>query len=93
MIRNSKQTEQLLHWQSTDLGLSAFIAARGLPIAIVPGESATALCRFTSPPSHHLDDAILDWGRGGQIEAAAFWAAINNLKTRIHEVRRQANHP
>ena len=93
MIHNSKQTEQLLHWQSTDLGLTAFIAARGLPISIVPGETPSALCRFASPPSDHLDEAILDWGRGGQIEAAVFWASINNLKTRIREARRQANQP
>ena len=91
MIRNSKQSEQLSHWQSTDLGLAAFIMARGLPISIVPGENPTALCRFTSPPSDHLDEAILNWGRGGQIDAAVFWAAINNLKSRIHEVRRQVD--
>ena len=93
MNRDSKQTEQLSPWQSTDLGLAAFIVAHGLPISIVPGENPTALCRFASPPSDHLDEAILNWGSGGQIEAAAFWAAINNLKTRIREARRQANQP
>ena len=93
MIHNLNETKQFSHWQSTDLGLAAFIVARGLPISIVPGETPTALCRFASPPSDHLDEAILNWGRGGQIEAAAFWAAINNLKTRIREARRQASQP
>ena len=93
MNRNSKQTEHLSHWQTTDLGLAAFIVAHGLPISIVPGENPTALCRFASSPSDRLDEAILNWGRGGQVEAAVFWGILNDLKRRIHEARRDADQP
>lgn len=81
-------------WTTGDLGIASYLSAHGFsPIVEVPSHHG-ALSRFSFDNADgQLDALILGWGRGGEIEAAAFWAAINNLKTQIREARRQANQP
>ena len=80
-------------WATGDLGLATYIACHGVPFSVVPGDSPASLCRFLFEQSGHLDNLVIAWGRGGQVEAAGYWGTLNDVKRRIREARQDANQP
>ena len=78
-------------WSTADLGLSAFLVARGFPTTINASTDSGSLSTFRFEASDTLDAVVLSWGRGGTVEGGRYWTALNDLKARIREARREAN--
>ena len=79
-------------WITADLGIAGYLSANGFTPTIEVPPDQSALSRFSfDNASGQLNTLILSWGSGGQIDAAGYWAALNDLKARIRGARREAN--
>jgi len=78
-------------WNTADLGLAAFLVARGFPTTINASTDSGSLSTFGFDASDNLDAVVLSWGREGTVEGGRYWAELCNLKASIRDIRRSGH--
>ncbi len=74
----TKPTENLSEFQTSDLGIAAFLLAQGVPLlGVLPGREWKSVFRF---PASAQETAGAYW-RGAVVPARVFFNAIHDLKS------------
>ena len=76
---------------TSNIALASFLIVHGLQTTIDAHAETGGLSQFHFEPCEELDRLVLAWGRGGQVNASRYWAALCELKREIREARREAN--
>ncbi len=84
----TKPTESPPEFQTSDLGIAAFLLAQGIPLlGVVPGSDWKSRFRF---PASARETAGEYW-RGATIPARAFFNAIHDLKSNFSPRREEGS--